>query len=546
VKRRHFGAGLAWAAAIAGCAVGPNYRPPVTTAPAAWSGISETQPAGPTTRPVQVETWWKALEDPVLDSLLARCVESNLDLRIATARVREARAVRGTVAADLWPQVNVGGSYNFRGSSINTGSKPQAGAGLGEKAGTAAGNSIGGSLSAGQPVTAAGVTRDVLNQLGTNVIDRKLSGTSGDGSRNQNLFQMGFDASWEIDVFGGLRRGVEAADADVAAVEESRNDVLISLLSEVALNYVQLRGYQRRLAIAQENIQTQRDTVELTQTLNTAGFSSELDVTQARAQLASTRSQVPLLATAIRQSVYQISVLMGLPPASLNEELSREGCIPKVPGELPVGMPSDLLRRRPDVRVAERQLAAATARIGQAVAALFPTFSLTGSFGPQSRDINHLLDNNSLGFSIGPVIDWPIFDGWRIRSEIEVQNARQEQAVATYEKTVLTAFQDVENALVAFTNERVRYETLVEAVEASQKSTELSSELYTRGFAPFLNVLESQRALYISQDAMIQSETTVITDLIALYKALGGGWHVPDEPQTATDQSPAQPTTGGN
>ena len=537
LNMRRLGLWIPCATMLAGCAVGPNYRPPVTTAPAAWSGISETQPAGPTTRPVQVETWWKALEDPILDSLLARCVESNLDLRIATARVREARAVRGTVAADLWPQVNVGGSYNFRGSSINTGSKPQAGAGLGEKAGTAAGNSIGGSLSAGQPVTAAGVTRDVLNQLGTNVIDRKLSGTSGDGSRNQNLFQMGFDASWEIDVFGGLRRGVEAADADVAAVEESRNDVLISLLSEVALNYVQLRGYQRRLAIAQENIQTQRDTVELTQTLNTAGFSSELDVTQARAQLASTRSQVPLLATAIRQSVYQISVLMGRPPASLNEELSGEGCIPRVPGELPVGMPSDLLRRRPDVRVAERQLAAATARIGQAVAALFPTFSLTGSFGPQSRDINHLLDNNSLGFSIGPVIDWPIFDGWRIRSNIEVQNARQEQAVATYEKTVLTAFQDVENALVAFANERVRYETLVEAVEASQKSTELSSELYTRGFAPFLNVLESQRALYISQDAMIQSETTVITDLIALYKALGGGWPTGSESAPTPSQS---------
>ena len=259
------------------------------------------------------------------------------------------------------------------------------------------------------------------------------------------------------------------------------------------------------------------------------GLVSQLDVAQAQSQLAGTRSQVPLLTTAIKQSIYQLSVLLGEPPASLQNELDKDGPIPKVPGEVPVGLPSDLLRRRPDIRNAERQLAAATARIGEATADLFPKFSLTGAFGPQSRDINHILDVNSLSWSIGPGFSWPIFDGWRIRSNIEVRNAQQEQSLATYEKTVLTAFQDVENSLVAYENEQIRREALADAVTASQLSKDLSDDLYSRGMAAFLNVLEAQRALYASQDELVQSETTVITNLISLYKALGGGWQPPEE-----------------
>ena len=249
----------------------------------------------------------------------------------------------------------------------------------------------------------------------------------------------------------------------------------------MALNYVQLRGSQRRLAIANENIAAQQDSVDLTQARYKAGFTNELDVSQARAQLASTQSQVPLLVSAIRQSIYQLSVLLGEPPDALVAELELVAPIPATPPDLPLGVPSDLLRRRPDIRVAERQLAGATARIGVAMADLFPKFSLTGSFGTQVSDMRHFLDAKSLTWSIGPAVSWPVFDAGRIRANIAVQNAVQEQALATYEKTVLTAFQDVEVALVSYTNEKVRHESIAEAVAANQRATDLSNELYSRG-----------------------------------------------------------------
>lgn len=531
-------AGLLIAMTVGGCMVGPDYHPPQVKTPSAWNGVptgdATTQPAaGPTTRPAQVDTWWNTLDDPILNSLLMRSVESNLDLRVATARVREARAARGVVAADLWPQIGVSGSYRYGGGSLNTGAKQQSES-LGSKVKDAAIGAAVGSLTSGQTVTAQDISQKVLNQVGSTVLNDKLAKTEKQSHRGQNLFQAGFDASWELDVFGGTRRAVEAADADVAAVEDNRNDILISVLSEVALNYVQLRGYQRRLAIARENIVAQQATLDLTQKRQKAGlYASMLDVAQAQAQLAGTQSNVPLLITAIKQTIYQISVLLGQSPATLMAELDKDGAIPKVPGEVPVGLPSDLLRRRPDIRAAERDLAAATARIGEATAELFPRFSLTGAFGPQSRNINQILDRNSLSWSIGPGVSWPIFDGWRIRSNIEVQNARQEQSLATYEKTVLTAFQDVENALIAYTSEQIRHEALANAVEASQRAKTLSNELYVHGMGEFLNVLEAQRAIYSSQDALVDCETSVITNLISLYKALGGGWSPSDHPGAA-------------
>lgn len=526
-------AGLLIAMTAGGCMVGPDYHPPQVKVPSAWNGVptgdTTTQPAaGPTTRPAQVDTWWNTLDDPILNSLLMRSVESNLDLRVATARVREARAARGVVAADLWPQIGVSGSYRYSGGSLNTGAKQQSES-LGSKVKDAAIGAAVGSLTSGQAVTAQDISQKVLNQVGSTLLNNKLARTEKQSHRGQNLFQAGFDASWELDVFGGTRRAVEAADADVAAVEDNRNDILISVLSEVALNYVQLRGYQRRLAIARENIVAQQATLDLTQKRQKTGlYASMLDVAQAQAQLAGTQSNVPLLITAIKQTIYQISVLLGQSPATLMAELDKEGAIPRVPGEVPVGLPSDLLRRRPDIRAAERDLAAATARIGEATAELFPRFSLTGAFGPQSRNINQFLDRNSLSWSIGPGVSWPIFDGWRIRSNIEVQNARQEQSLATYEKTVLTAFQDVENALIAYTSEQIRHEALANAVEASQRAKTLSNELYVHGMGEFLNVLEAQRAIYSSQDALVDCETSVITNLISLYKALGGGWSPSD------------------
>lgn len=514
------------------CTVGPDYRQPDLPMPAGWSSLQSdaatTQPAGPTTRPTSepcdVGMWWKKLNDPVLDSLISRAAQSNLDLRIATARVREARAQRNSVAAGLWPQIGLAGSYNYSGGSLNTGRDSSSGTGLGTQARNTAINSAVQSLMNGQGIDPAQIAANTAKQTLSTAINNRLAQDGQASHRGQNMFQAGFDASWELDVFGGVRRGVEAADADIMASVENRRAVIVSLVSEVALEYVQLRGYQRRLAIAVKNIEAQRKTVELTQERLSVGFTNDLEAAQARTQLATTTSQVPALQDAIRQTMYRLSVLLGFQPGALISELEKTEAIPANPPEVPIGLPSDLLRRRPDICSAERQLAAATARIGEAIADLFPKFSLTGAFGSQSRDVRYMFDRNSLVWSVGPAVSWPIFQGGRIRANIEIQNARQEQALATYEQTVLNALSEVDAALSAYSNEQIRRQSLQEAVQTSRQAAELSTELYVRGLGAFLNVLEAQRSLYVSEEALVQSDTAIVTNLIALYKALGGGW----------------------
>jgi len=279
--------------------------------------------------------------------------------------------------------------------------------------------------------------------------------------------------------------------------------------------------------VTHDNIQAQQQSVALTDARFQSGLTSALDVAQAEAQLATTQSQVPTLESAARQSIHRLGVLLGQPPETLLDELTPERPIPAVPPEVMVGLPSDLLRRRPDVRRAEQELAAATARIGVATADLFPRFSLTSNIvGLQSADIADLALASSRFWTAGPTLSWPIFDAGRIRANIEVQNAREEQALAQYEKTVLTALEDVEDALVAYAREQVRRGALMAAVEANQRATGLANERYIKGLGDFLNVLEAQRSLYDSQDQLVQSERTAVSDLIALYKAIGGGWEV--------------------
>ncbi|HPD31056.1 MAG TPA: efflux transporter outer membrane subunit [Phycisphaerae bacterium] len=536
-----------------GCTVGPDYRRPDLPMPAEWSSLqadaAATQPAsapaspkpfaerhpdplwqaqGPTTRPTSrpcdIGSWWRKLNDPTLDSLIDRAVQSNLDLKIATARVREARAQRNSVAAGLWPQIGAAGSYNYGGGSLNAGREASGGTGLGKQVRNTAVNSAVQSLVNGQGIDPAQIASNAAKQALSTAVNNKLSDEGRVSHRGQNVFQAGFDASWELDVFGGVRRGLEAADAEVVASVEDQRAVIVSLVAEVALEYVQLRGYQRRLAIAHKNIEAQRKTVELTQDRRSVGFTNDLEVAQARTQLATTTSQVPVLQDSVRQTMYRLSILLGLPPGALVPELEEASAIPTSPPEVPIGLPSELLRRRPDVSSAERQLAAATARIGEAIADLFPKFSITGSFGTQSRDIRYMLDRDSLVWSLGPAVSWPIFQGGRIRANIEIQNARQEQALAAYEQTVLNALNEVEAALSAYLNEQIRRQALLEAVETSRQATELSTRLYVRGLGAFLNVLEAQRSLYATEEALVQSDTAIITDLIALYKALGGGW----------------------
>jgi NodT family efflux transporter outer membrane factor (OMF) lipoprotein len=453
---------------LAGCTVGPNYHPLETATPAQWSSPLA---GGETNRAPADAAWWKTFNDPELDSLITRAAQSNLTLRAATARVREARAARGVAAADYWPSADASGAYQRERLSAN-----------------------------GFPEFPPGIPLD------------------------GNVYQAGFDAAWELDVFGGTRRAVEAANATIASSEFGERDVLVSLQGEVARNYIEARGFQRRLVIARQNIAAQQDVLNLTRDRYQAGLSGDLDVQEAAALLATTQAQLPPLETGLNQSAYGLGVLLGLSPGALVDELSGDAPIPAAPPEVPAGLPSDLLLRRPDIRRAERNLAAATAQIGVATADLFPKFSLTGDIGLQSVGTSDWFTGGSRFWSAGPTVQWRIFDAGRIRSNIRMQNARQEQALAGYEQSVLGAMQDVENALTAYAKEQTRRESLATAAQASQQALDISQQLYQNGLADFLRVLDSQRSLYASQDALAQSDRDVALNLVALYKALGGGW----------------------
>ena len=295
---------------------------------------------------------------------------------------------------------------------------------------------------------------------------------------------------------------------------------------DVARNYLEVRGAQQRLVIASNNISEQAQSIELTRARFKAGLTSELDVRQAEALLATTEATVPTMQTTLKQAVHALGVLLGQPPGALLDELSRTEAIPATPPTVPVGLPSELLRRRPDVRGAERQLAAATADIGVQTAELFPKFSLTGTAGLQSVSASDLFNASSHYWSVGPTVTWRIFDYGRIHAQIKGANARQEQALDTYQQTVLTAFQDVENALVAFANEQARYQALNNSVIANRRSLEIANALYTSGNGDFLNVLDSERSLFGAEDQLVDSQRTVTENLVTLYKALGGGWEI--------------------
>lgn len=469
----------------AGCMVGPNYHPPEPKTSGKWSG-SNASDAAKQEKPISVAKedqlpvaqWWTTFNDPTLNTLVERAVRGNLDLQIAQARVREARAQRGVVSADLYPTMNVSGSYQRSRTSKNI--------------------------------------NGVQSQSGS----QSNFGVSGD------LYQAGFDASWEIDVFGGIRREIEAANADINAEVENRRNTLVTLLAEVARNYTELRGAQRQIAIASENLRAQQETLELTRVRFDAGLVSDLDVARAEAQAQTTASQIPALESSSQQSIHLLSVLLGQEPDALMNELSNVAPIPQTPPEIPIGLPSDLLRRRPDVRRAERQLAAATARIGVATADLFPKFSLTGFLGLTSSKFSKLGNSGSTTWSILPGVSWPVFDFGRIRSNIAVQNAREEQAAIFYEQTVLTSLREVADALISFSQEQIRRQSLASAVDSNRRAVSLANDLYKQGLADFLSVLQVQRDLFDSQDALVQSDRRVSSNLVALYKALGGGWEI--------------------
>lgn len=361
----------------AACTVGPDYAEPAVTPPPAWVEPADNAPAadGP---------WWRAFHDPVLESLIERAAASSTDLRVAAARLREARARRGIVTAALWPSVDGNGSYSSSRFSENGFLRGLGGGGGG----------LPGAAVPGQQI---------------------------------NLWQVGVDASWEIDLFGGQRRATEAATADVAAAEFDAGDVMRSVVAEVAGAYVEYRGLRERVALAQRTAASRQRTLDVVAEQAKAGVASDLDLARAQAQAASSAGDVPPLEAAERVAVRRLEVLLGQMPGTLDAELAADAPIPAPPDVLAAGVPSEALRHRPDVRAAERRLAAATARIGEASAALFPRFSLTGSFGLQSQELNDLPEGDSRFWVVGPAVRWPILDFGRVRAAIGVQDARADE-----------------------------------------------------------------------------------------------------------------------
>jgi len=450
--------------AISGCTVGPDYHHQDTNVPLAWVG--KTEPIKGSSDYSELVHWWTGFNNPNLTSLVERAINTNFDLLQAQARIRQARAARGIAAGGLWPTADASGSY----------------------------------------------TRGRIPILGN------------PDPPTRNLFQTGLDAVWEIDIFGGVRRSVEAADADIQFAVEDHRDVLVTLISEVALNYIELRGFQQEIVIARNNLEAQQKTAELTHKKFQGGLTGTLDVANADAQVATTASQIPQLEAAAQQAIYNLSVLLGLEPTALLKELSPVNSIPLAPPQVPVGIPSELLRRRPDIRRAEAAIHSATARIGVATADLYPKFSLTGSVNFQNDQLQGLINSKNRFWTVGPAVDWQIFSTGRVRSNIELQKALQQESMLAYQKTVITALRDVENALVAYAKEYERHKTLTDAVAYNRKAVDSATQLYERGLTNFLNVLIAQRSLFASEDNLVQSTRNLSTDLVALYKALGGGW----------------------
>lgn len=451
---------------ISGCAaVGPDYLPPEFNTQDSWHSDMKK---GLSMDPINSETmaqWWSTLNDPVLSGLMELAGSENLDMKEARARILEARARRGISEARLFPSVDSSGTYTQSRSSENAG-----------------------------------------------------TGTES------KLYAVGFDAGWELDIFGGIRRSVEASDADLQAAEEDLKNVLVSLLAETALNYAEARTFQARIRVAEANLLTQQETYDLTRFRFEAGLIDELPVKQALFNLENTRSQIPNLRAGLEASQNRLAILTGQQPGSVQHKLDSYGDIPLPPLQLAVGVPAETLRHRPDIQRAERRLAAQTARIGEAVADLYPKFNLIGSIGLESISSTSLFNSGSHTWRIGPGISWNVFDAGAIRRNIDVQSALQEQALIQYESTILSALEEVENALVAYAQEQFRHESLITATEAAQQAALLSENQFTAGLVDFSNVLDSQRSLLSFQDQLTLSKGDIAANFIRIYKALGGGW----------------------
>lgn len=455
---------------LSACAVGPDYRPPKTVSPDEWHQLPQTGVRVESPDAPSLAAWWTTLNDPQLNELVERALAENKTAKQAYARVVEARARRGIAAAGFWP-------------------------------------SIGASAGASHSKSDSGRSADFE--------------TSTEGE----TYSTGLDSSWELDLFGGQRRSLEASTAQLAATEADLRDVLVTLLGDVALGYTNVRTAQSRLTYAERNLETQSEVLDITRWRADAGLATALDVEQANSSYEQTRAQIPLLESSLVQSMNRLAVLTGQEPGALEASLSERKPIPVAPLEIVAGVPADVLRRRPDIRSAERRLAAQTAQVGVATAALYPSLSLTGSITMQSLTASDVLD----GFRTertGLSLRLPIFEGGALRQNINAQNALVDQALSGYEATVLAAYEEVENALNSWSNEQRRHEALVKAVDSARRAADLALVQYNSGLVDFQTVLTADRQLISLEDSLAVSDGETTSNLIRLYKALGGGWSV--------------------
>jgi outer membrane protein, multidrug efflux system len=459
---------------LTGCKVGPNYARPQSALPERF--VEQTSSSAPEV-PAQNGSWWKAFNDPALDELIAQALQHSPDLDIARARVVEARAERAAVAGQLLPEIDAEGGYTRQHGSAN--------------------------VPIGTPPGGLGL--DVTS----------------------SLWLAGFDASWELDVFGGTRRAIESADAALTARMADREDAELTLAAEIARDYVELRTQQLRLSIAREILLLRQDSLKLASAQFDSGLASALDPVRARAELADSEAEVPILEAAVRAAIYRLGVLVGTTSESLVPQLTPDRAVPVIAGTVPVGLPSDLLTRRPDIRAAERRIAEANARIGAREADLYPHFSLTGVAGFESLYAGQFLVGPSRYYSVGPSISWLVFDAGRIRDEVLAERARTDVVAAQYRKTVLGALGEVESALVTYGRSEIQRQALEREVVQRRDAVDLAQRLYANGLENYLTVLDAERTLRAAEMSQAGADQGHADAFIALVKALGGGWASP-------------------
>jgi len=487
---------------MAGCSlgsVGPDFAPPIPSLPAT-SFFGKAKPTVlpgadvmlaplPPTDP----RWWAKFRDPQLTKLEERAVAANLDLRRATAVIAQSYFQRGVAASAAFP--TLGGSARYQHGELLT-----------------------------QEIGGSGSLADTL---------------SGTTVPPFSVYTSGLNASWELDLWGRVRRQIEASEAQLEVSENDRRGMLLSMLAEVARNYIQLRGIQEQIAIANDNLKSATEILNLTHERTEKGLVTGLDQENAAAEVESVKASLPQLHSQEIQAMNQLALLINEPPGSLQKDLSKGRTIPPAPAHVPLGIPSELARRRPDIRQAEAQLHAATANIGIAVADFYPSVKLNGSVGYDGLELQNMFKATALQYMVGPQISVPIFQGGRLRSTLELREAQQAEAAIAYQKVVLQAWHDVVNALVAYRDEQKRRERLKAQVDHAKQVLSLSRARYSDGVTEFLTVLDAERSLFAAQQQLAISTTNVSLDLVQLYRALGGGWESIYPPQPLPDVTAA-------